>query len=162
MVIEGCICEFLSLFWKCDLGLLSSALSPWSVFFVWFEMSRVDNVERQSAHNWPHMFCKVCRTVTHKAALMDDTRPLLNQQTIWRERHRWIYQHKINTLPQQQGERRDEMWLDQRLFEVKERKGKMDKEKEKLKGKDTWFIWSQGKKEDWKREGNGKTDRKRF
>jgi len=31
-------------------------------------MSRVDNVERQSAHNWPHMFYKVCRAVSHKAA----------------------------------------------------------------------------------------------
>lgn len=33
MVIEGCICEFLSLFWKCDLGLLSSALPEVSFLF---------------------------------------------------------------------------------------------------------------------------------
>lgn len=58
MVIEGCICDFLSMFWKCDLGLVSAPLSPWRLFFVWFEMSGVDNVGRRSAHNWPHMFSK--------------------------------------------------------------------------------------------------------
>ncbi len=54
------------------------------------------------------------------------------------------------------------MWLDQRLFEVKERKGKMDKEKEKLKGKDTWFIWSQGKRKIEKGKGMEKQTEKDF